>query len=435
MARFLTPRDDKIFMFTLHKLPNGLRIILAPKHETKAVSLLVLVKVGSRSEIAAQSGLAHFLEHLMFKGTKRRPNTQIISQELDAIGAEYNAYTAKDHTAYYIKASSAHLELVADMLADMLTESIFAPEEVERERGTILEEINMYEDNPMAKVGDLFEEDLFGKNTPLGRHVIGAPGRIKSITQPQIVAFWRKHYQAANLVMALSGSFNKTKALALLKNKFGKIKRGRLNRVKAVPRFGQSSKLAAHHKDTNQAHLVLGFPGVSYTDRDREAISLLSIILGGNMSSRLFINVRERLGLCYFIRAGLETYEDAGAFIIQAGLDLTKVDKALAAISRELKDIKVNGVKDAELNKAKQFVKGKTDLSLEESLDVASFLGKQALFYKKIQTPEQALAKVRAVKTGDIQRLANVILDKRRLHIVTLAPFKDINKFARFVDI
>ncbi len=422
-------------MFTQYKLPNGLRVILAPKHETNAVSLLVVAKVGSRSEVPSEQGIAHFLEHLMFKGTKRRPNTQIISQELDAIGADNNAYTSKDHTAYYIKASSAHLELVADMLSDMLTESIFAPEELERERGTILEEINMYEDNPMAKVGDLFEEDMFGKNTALGHHVIGTPAHIKSITQKQIVAYWKKHYQAANMVVALSGKFKNAQALALLKKKFGAIKRGQLNRVKPVGKFGQSTKLVAHHKATNQGHLVLGFPGISYTNKNREALSLLSIILGGNMSSRLFINVRERLGLCYFIRAGLETYEDAGAFVIQAGLDLSKIDKALAAISRELKDIKQNGVKADELNKAKQYVKGKTDLGLEESLDVASFFAKQALFYKKIQTPEQAMAKIMAVKIGDIQAVANEILDRKKLHIATLAPFKDINKFAAFVDI
>lgn len=422
-------------MFTLHRLPNGLRVILAPKHETKAVSLLVLVKVGSRSEAVAQSGIAHFLEHLMFKGTKRRPNTQIISQELDAIGAEYNAYTSKDHTGYYIKASSAHLALAADMLADMLTQSLFASAEVERERGTILEEINMYQDNPMAKVGDLFEEDLFGPNTPLGRHVIGAPAYVKAITQKQIVDYWHQHYQAANTVIALSGSFNNARALALLKDKFGGLARGRATSVKPVPTFGQRAKFTAHHKSTNQAHLVLGWPGVAYTDKNREALSLLAIILGGNMSSRLFINVRERLGLCYFIRSTLETYEDAGAFVIQAGLDLTKMDKALAAISREIKDIKTNGVPSDELNKAKQFVKGKTDLGLEESLEVASFLGKQALFYNQIQTPRQALAKIMAVKTGDIQRLARQFLDKKHLQATTLAPFKDIKKFARFVDI
>lgn len=422
-------------MFKIYTLPNGLRVILAPKHETNAVSLLVIAKVGSRSEVPAEQGIAHFLEHLMFKGTKRRPNTQIISQELDAIGADYNAYTAKDHTAYYIKASAAHLDLVADMLSDMLMASIFAPEELERERGTILEEINMYEDNPMAKVGDLFEEDMFGKNTSLGHHVIGTPKYIKAISQKQIVAYWKKHYQAVNMVVALSGKFNNAKALALLKKKFGAIKRGQLNRVKPVGKFGQSVKLVAHHKATNQGHLILGFPGISYTNKNREALSLLAIILGGNMSSRLFINVRERLGLCYFIRAGLETYEDAGAFVIQAGLDLTKVDKALEAISRELKDIKQNGVKADELNKAKQYVKGKTDLGLEESLDVASFFAKQALFYKKIQTPEQSLAKVMAVKINDIQRVANEILDRKKLHIATLAPFKDIKHFTKFVDI
>lgn len=422
-------------MFTQHKLPNGLRIILAPKHETKAVSILVLVKVGSRHEVESENGISHFLEHLMFKGTARRPSTLIISQELDAIGAEYNAYTSKDHTGYYIKASASNLDFVVDILSDMLTGSIFAPEEVERERGTILEEINMYEDNPMAKVGDLFEEDLFGKSTPLGRHIIGTRDHIKAITQKQIVRYWKKHYCTANMVVALSGDFASAKTLQLIKNKFGKIARGKQNSTGVIPKFGQRQKLVAHYKETNQGHLVLGWPGISYTDKNREALSLLATILGGNMSSRLFINVRERLGLCYFIRAGQEAYEDTGAFVVQAGLDLKKIGEALAAISREIKDIKTNGVGNDELNKAKQYIKGKTDLGLEESLDIASFFAKQSLFYKKILTPDQAVAKVMAVKTNDIKRVANQFLDAKSLHIATLAPFKDLKQFAGFIDI
>lgn len=422
-------------MFSQHKLSNGIRIILSPHHATSAVSLLVLIRTGSRSEEPLQGGIAHFLEHLMFKGTTRRPNTLLISQELDSVGAEYNAFTGKDQTGYYIKSASANLELAVDMLADMLSNSLFASEEMERERGTILEEINMYEDNPMAKVENLFEEDFFGPGTPLGRHIIGTPRTVRAIKREQIIKYWQEHYVGENMVIALAGNFKPQKALSLIKAKFGKLARGRFNAVKKVKVFPSRPKLAAHYKKTNQGHLILGFPGISYTDRNREALGLLATILGGNMSSRLFISVRERLGLCYFIRAGLDAYEETGIFSIQAGLDLAKIKEALEAISVELKNVKQGGVKKEELSKAKQYIKGKTDLSLEESLDVASFYGKQVMFHRQVLTPEQALKRVFSVSERDIARLARQVLDKRQLNLVMLSPYKSLKQFARHIDI
>lgn len=422
-------------MFTQHRLKNGLRIILSPHHATNAVSLLVLVRVGSRSEAPGQSGLAHFAEHLMFKGTKRRKSTLVISQELDSVGAEYNGYTGKDQTGYYIKAASANLELAADMLSDMLANSLFSPGEVERERGTILEEINMYEDNPMAKVENLFEEDFFGPGTPLGRYVIGIPPTVRAITREQIVRYWQEHYVGRNMVVALAGNFKAERALALIKEKFGALPAGRLNAVKKITKLPLRPKFAAHYKKTNQGHMILGFPGLSYTDKNREALGLLAVILGGNMSSRLFIRVRERLGLCYFIRAGADAYEETGTFSIQAGLDLAKVSQALEAIAVELKNVKQGGVKKDELSKAKQYVKGKTDLSLEESLDQAFFYGKQVLFHHQVLTPKQALKRVFAVKEQDIARLAQKVLDSEQLNLVMLSPFKSLKPFARYIDI
>ncbi|OGY90869.1 MAG: hypothetical protein A3H70_04035 [Candidatus Komeilibacteria bacterium RIFCSPLOWO2_02_FULL_48_11] len=422
-------------MFTQHRLSNSIRIILAPHDETRAVSLLVLIRVGSRSEEPGQSGVSHFLEHLMFKGTARRPSTLVISQELDSVGAEYNAFTAKDQTGYYIKSASANLELAADMLSDMLSNSLFVAEEVERERGTILEEINMYEDNPMAKVENFFDEDFFGPGTPLGRYVIGVPRTVRAITREQIVNYWRQHYVGENIVISLSGNFKPERALAMLARKFGSLPAGRFNSVKKARLLPRRPQLAAHYKKTNQGHMVLGFSGVPYNHKDREALGLLAIILGGNMSSRLFISVRERLGLCYFIRAQAESYEDTGTFSIQAGLDLGKVGQALKAIAIELKSVKQGGVNKEELAKAKQYIKGKTDLSLEESLDVASFYGKQVLFHRQVLTPEQALKRVMAVTKSDIARLAKKALDKRQLNLVMLSPFKSLNRFAKFLDI
>lgn len=422
-------------MFSQHKLSNGIRLIFSPHTGTAAVSLLVLIRVGSRSEEPGQGGISHFAEHLMFKGTKRRPSTLVISQELDSVGAEYNAFTGKDQTGYYIKSASANLELAVDMLSDMLLNSQFAAEEIERERGTILEEINMYEDNPMAKVENLFEEDFFGPGTSLGRHIIGTPQTVRAISREQIVKYWQNHYAGKNMVIALAGNFKPQKALAIIKDKFGKLAAGRFNAIKKINKLPARPKFAAHYKKTNQGHMILGFPGVSYTDKNREALGLLATILGGNMSSRLFISVRERLGLCYFIRAGLETYEETGAFSIQAGLDLGKIGQALEAISVELKNVKQGGIKKEELAKAKQYVKGKTDLSLEESLDVASFYGRQVLFHRQVLTPEQALKRVFSVSERDIARLARQVLDKKQANLVMLSPFKSLKSFARHIDI
>ena len=420
-------------MFKQTKLKNGIKVILAPRSQTRAVSVLVLVRVGSRYENKSNNGISHFVEHLMFKGTTKRPTTLDITQELDSIGADYNAFTGKESTGYYIKAEKENLDLVCDLLSDILQESTFVQEEIERERGTILEEINMYEDNPMSKIGDFFEEDLFGKNTSLGQHVIGTPENIKSIKRSDIIKYFDKHYNSQNLLIAVSGNFNEKAALNVLEEKFSTIKKSKRNTIKSA-RALSGAKYCAHHKQTSQAHLMLGFPSISSEHKDRYTLGVLNIILGGNMSSRLFIQVRERLGLCYFIRSGAEMFEDTGTFYIHAGLDLKNVDKALNAVSQELRDIKENAVNAEELEKAKKFVKGKMALGQEDSLEIASFYAGQAMTKKKILTPEQVFAKIDKVSAKDIQTLANTIINKKKAHLATLSPFKDIHKFAQNLD-
>jgi predicted Zn-dependent peptidase len=420
--------------FDQTKLKNGINVILSPLTSTRAVSVLILVKVGSRHETKKNNGISHFVEHLLFKGTKKRPSTLVISQELDSIGADYNAFTSKEKTGFYIKAESANFELIADMLSDMLTNSIFDPNEVERERGTILEEINMYEDNPMSKIGDFFEEDLFGENTALGRHVIGTKDTIKSMKQKSLMEYWAKHYNKNNIVISVAGNFNKKKVLKILEQKFSKVNTGKQNKSTKKTKIKSLPEFSAHHKKTSQAHLILGFEGLNYSHKDRYALGVLSIILGGNMSSRLFISVRERLGLCYFIRSSAETMEDTGIFSIQAGLDLKKIDKALTAISTELRDIKTNNVSSEELNKAKQFVKGKMALSQEDSLDIASFFAEQAMIRQKISTPDEVFKKIEKVSVQDIKKVANDVIKRDKVLLSTLSPFKDINKFGKFLE-
>ena len=423
-------------MYSTHKLKNGIKVILSPQKETRAVSLLVLIKVGSRQESENINGIAHFLEHLIFKGTQKRPNTEIISQELDALGADYNAYTSKDHTAYYIKTEKSALPKTVDILSDMLIGSVFDKEEIERERGTILEEINMYEDNPMSKIDNLFEEALYGPKDSLGRHIIGTPKHIKSITQKQIISYWKKHYNTANMAISVSGNLDKQQTLKILQEKFFALNKGNRNSVKK-----QSSKynkpkikLFPSYKKTSQAHLILGFPGASYTNNDKYVLGLLSVVLGGNMSSRFFIKVRERLGLCYFIRASNDSYEDTGSFSVQAGLDLKNLEKALIVIGREFADIKKNSINQGELSRAKQFLKGKMALDLEDSLSVASFFGKQSLFQNNIKKPEEIIKKIEKISLADIKKIANKYLDIKKMNITTLSPYKGLDKFVKKMD-
>jgi len=421
-------------MIRQSKLSNGIRVLCDPHQDTRAVSLLVLVKAGSRHETESNNGVAHFVEHLMFKGTTKRPNTLVISQELDSVGADYNAYTSKDHTGYYIKVASAHLDRAIDLLADMLTDSVFDPKEVERERGTILEEINMYEDNPMAKIGDLFEERLFGERNALGRHIIGTPQTIRDMKRSQLVGFWRKQYHAGNMVIAVAGACQYANTVKMLERSFGSIRRGTPNKKPATRRSFPQASQTAFKKQTNQAHLMLGFPGVTYDDKNRIVLQLLSVILGGNMSSRLFIGVRERLGLCYFIRSGVDLYEDTGVFSIQAGLDLKNVPKALGAISVEIADIKKNGVVSAELTKAKEYMKGKLALSLEDSLEIASFHARQTMFRKKSISQRELISAVNRVTTEEIKRIAEQILNPKNAQLVTISPFGAIKHFAKHLD-
>ncbi len=416
-------------MFNLEKLKNNTPVFLLQRRQTRAVSVLVLVRVGSRYETKLNNGISHFVEHLMFKGTNARPSTLEISQELDSIGADYNAFTSKEATGYYIKAEKTNIKKACDILSDILTNTTFIKEEIERERGTILEEINMYEDNPMQKIGDFFEEDLFGKNTSLGRHVIGTPENVKKISRQSLMSYWQKHYHAGNMIIAVSGNFDDKNTLNVLNQKFGQIKKFKPNKFNPVTRSATGDKFFAHYKKPSQAHLMLGFPAFSINHPDRYILLVLGIILGGNMSSRLFINVRERLGLCYFIRASAELFQDIGSFYIHAGLDLKNVDKALEVISSELSNIKEKEVLDKELEKAKKYIKGKMALSQEDSLEIASFYASQALSRKKILTPEEVFQKIDRTRSRDIMRVANDIIKKDSARLVMLSPFKDIHKF------
>lgn len=420
--------------FNRTTLSNGTQVVLAPLHETKAVTVLVLYRVGSRYEPANLNGSSHFIEHLMFKGTKKRPTTLQLSKELDGVGAEYNAFTAKDHTGYYIKLVAEELPLALDILEDMLYHSLFNPKEIDRERGVVIEEINMYEDNPTMLIEDLYEQVAF-PNHPLGRSIAGPKAVIRSISRPRLLAYRNRFYLPANMLIAVAGRFHTEALLQRLGRVFGRVRTGRAGpRFRPFRRTVLPLRVTVKTKETEQTHLMLGFPGCSYFHPDYHTLTLLSLILGGTMSSRLFISIRERQGLCYMIRSGVNVYEDTGTLAIQAGLDKARLTLAVAAILRELGRLKTQPVGRAELSRAKEYFRGKLVLQLEDSDNVANWVGKQQLLTGKIETPEEKLRRINRVRADDLQRVANRVFQFRRLALALIGPERDAAGFRRTVE-
>lgn len=406
---------------------NGVRLVTAPLKETRTASLLVLVKVGSRQEQPKIYGISHFIEHMMFKGTVRRPTTLDLSKELDGIGAEYNAYTGKDVTGYYIKSDSRHLSLAIDMLSDMLIHSKFDAEELQKEKGVIVEEINMYEDNPMMYVEEILEELMF-KGGELSHQIAGSRQTVKAATRQSMLKYKNAFYNGRNVVIGLAGKFS-DQHIAEIKDKFI-FKIGRKSAIKKANLKQTAPRGVVKYKETEQVQLALGFPAFSQYDKRVYALQLLSIILGGNMSSRLFINVREKNGLCYFIRSWPNLYEDAGALVIQAGLDKARIDFAIKAIKEELLKIK-DEVFEEELKRAKEFVAGKLALDLEDSMSIAQYYGNLELMGKPLIAPEEKLKKIMAVKLSEVKAVAKTIIDLKKVNLALIGPFKDKEQFLK----
>lgn len=418
--------------YTKHILPNGLRLLLAPLHETDAVTVLSMTKVGSRYETSRNNGVSHFLEHMVFKGTEKRPTAQDVAKELDGVGASFNAFTSKDYTGYYIKLSREHLPLALDIIADMLWHSKFLQEEIDKERKVIMEEINMYFDNPVMLLDDLFEQRMFGKRHPLGRFISGPKSVIAKLQRDDIVTYFRRHYFPSNMVMSVAGNFAETKTLAMITKLFGIVEHRRAPTVfrRFLP-YQHQPQVDMLFRKTEQVQLGFGFPALSYRHKDLPALGLLSIILGGNMSSRLFTRIREREGLAYAIHATRSSYQDTGVFSIQAGLDKTRLMPALDHILDELRLVQRHGVTREELSRAKEFIKGKLILELEDSEQIASFLTRQELLTGVIQTPKERFAELQKVTRADIQRVARAVFRPSRANLALIGPFRDPQPFLK----
>lgn len=410
--------------FTRSTLRNGATVVLAPFSGTDAAAILVAFQVGSRNEHHDVWGGSHFVEHLMFKGTTRRPQTVDISKELDRYGAQYNAYTGKDLTGYWVKIAGEQLPVAVDLLNDMIFHSTFNAEEMEREKNVIVEEIKMYEENPIMHIEDLLEEAMFDGHV-LGKNIAGTAASVKGMKRDDVIAYHAAHYRPENMVIVASGKLPEN-LIELLESTFGTVAAsgGARSTFDRIGDQTEVSRIRYQHKDVEQIQLSLGFPSVGRGHVDEAPLKLLSAILGGTMSSRLFVEVREKRGLCYTVRTGTDAYQDVGMFTVRAGLDATRLPEAMTVIADELRKVATGGVTAEELAMVKENVRGGLSLSLEDSADRAEFYGRQALFLDTIQEPTERLKKFDAVTLADIARVAKQYLRFDRMSLAAIGPFK-----------
>ncbi|MDO8261397.1 MAG: pitrilysin family protein [Candidatus Magasanikbacteria bacterium] len=433
-------------MYSLNTLKNGLKLITAPMNGTKTATILVMVGTGSKYERRENSGISHFLEHMFFKGTTKRPTCLALSAELDSLGAEFNAFTSKEYTGYWVKVDAKKIEQAMDIVSDMLLNSKMSAVEIEREKGVIIEELNMYEDNPMMHIDDVFENCLYG-DCAAGWDTIGTKKNINGFKREDFIDYLESQYNEKNTIVCLAGNID-AKAKKKIEKYFDVAKfakRGKNFQEKEVVIEKQAKpKVMLEYKKTDQAHLCLGVRSCDYNDKDKTIAKMIGIILGGSMSSRLFINLRERHGLAYYVHAGTEVYTDSGYLAAAAGVPVDKIEKAIEIILAEFKKIKTTLVPAKELQRTKDLLSGKMAIQMESSDSLANWYARQAVLAKTVERlktdkkdflkdnisePDKYLKIINKITADDIRRVARDIFVEKNLNLAVIGPFMDGKRF------
>lgn len=406
---------------------NGLRLITVPIKSSESLTCLILVGTGSKYETKDISGMSHFLEHMFFKGTKKRPNTIDISEVLDSVGGQYNAFTSKEMTGYWAKVDKKHIDTALDWISDIFLNSKFEAEEIEKEKGVVIEELNMYLDMPAVHVEELLEELLYG-DQPAGWRIVGDKETIQAYTREKLMKYFESHYSTKNVVVCIAGDVDPKEIEEKAQKYLGTVRTGEILEKIKVKEHQEKPQILLHEKKTDQTHFCLGVRAYDMFDERKYALRLLAVILGGNMSSRLFINVREKNGLAYSIHTSTDSSTDTGVLVTQAGIDGKNLEKSLQLILKEYQDLKENKVTEKELQKAKDYLRGSTALSLESSDSQASFYAVQELLEGQIKTPEEKFKKIDAVTAEDIQKVAQDIFKPEKLNLSIIGPFGEDTK-------
>jgi predicted Zn-dependent peptidase len=417
-------------VFERHELDNGLRILTANLPHAQSVTCMVMLAAGSRYETPDTNGIAHFSEHMFFKGTKRRADARAIAGEIDAIGGEFNAFTSKESTAYFVKCAAEHRDVALDVLVDMLRHSRFDGEEIEREKGVIIEEMNMYFDTPRDFIGGVYDELLYG-DQPLGWDIIGRKETVRAATRDTFMSYLDRWYHPERMVVGIAGRIGDD-AVARVTELLGDMP--------AVPtgapdpaREYTNERVKVFTKQSDQAHVIAGVPSYPLVHPDRYALQMVATVLGGGMSSRLFTEVRERRGLAYYVFGVNHSYTDAGSLYSQAGVDINRIDEALTTIASELEGMAATPVPADELEKARNFAKGRFVLQLEAPQGLIMFGLRKEVLEQRAPDPDEVLAGISAVTAEDVQRVAQDIIAEDKLRLAVIGPFDDAERFEKLL--
>ena len=408
-------------------LPNGLRVLTAPMPQAKSVACFVMLAAGSRYETRETNGIAHFAEHMFFKGTERRPSARDIAGEIDSIGGEFNAFTGKEYTGYYVKCAAEHRDVALDVLVDMIRHSKFAEDEIEREKGVIVEEMNMYYDTPRDFLEGVYDELLYG-DQPLGWDIIGTKDTIRAATRDTFMGYIDRWYRAPRMVAGVAGAVGDD-VVSRVGELLGDVPNGAAGSPDPVDWSQDGAQVKIHSKQSDQAHIRLGVHSYPLDHPDRYALSLLATVLGGGMSSRLFSEVRERRGLAYYIYGYNQGYTDAGTLFAQGGVDINRIEEAIRTVVAEFERIAREPVSADEMEKARNFAKGRLVLSLEDPRGMILYGLRTEVLEGRTREPDEVLAGLDAVTVDDIQRVAQDIVREDRLNLAVIGPFDDPSRF------
>jgi predicted Zn-dependent peptidase len=413
-------------------LGNGLTVLVAPMENTETVTLLVLVGVGSRHEGKSVQGVSHFLEHLFFKGSKRRPRAGQVHEDLDRIGAQHNAFTSKEWTGFWVKSARGDFDIGLDIVSDILLEPLFKKEEIEKERGVVIQEISMYEDDPKTKVWEILESVLY-KDQPIGRPVLGTIQSVGRIGRKEILQHKADNYFAQNIVVTVAGNIDPLGVLKKIQKVFLGVKKGRKKFFRRTRIIQKTPKIEVLEKDSEQTHLALGLRICDKFDKRKYALNLLSVIVAGNTSSRFFKEIRERLGLAYYVYSSPSFYTDCGSLDIGIGVAHNQLLKTLRTIAGILGKMKRDGISLSELRLAKNYLRGEMALNLESSDEIASFLACQEIHYKRIQQPEDILKKIERVDKNDMMKIIKEFFVPSGINMAIIGKQRDFFKKENYV--
>ncbi len=409
-------------------MKNGLRIITIPLKGNPTATVLVLVEAGSKYEKKENNGISHFLEHMVFKGTEKRPNYSDIAKELDGLGSHYNAFTGHEYTGYYAKSDYKNIDHILDIVSDLYLNPTLPDKEIEKEKGVIIEEINMYADLPQKQIQEEFMKLLYG-DQPAGWEVAGSKENIYKVKRSDFIDYRSKHYVASATTVIIAGKIDEKNTLKKVTSAFKGIGVWDKEEKEKVVEFQKSPEARVIFKDTDQTHLVLGVRTYNTYNKYNTILKVLEGILSGGMSSRLFGKLRDELGICYYVHADNEAFTDHGVMAIAAGVDSKRVKEAIKAILAELNRLKTELVSKEELEKVKQHLIGTLHLELESSDAVAGFFGNQEILRKNLLTPEEKEKEIKMVTANDIQYIAERIFKNEGLNLAIIGKFKEKKEF------